>query len=127
MPIYERLTGENYKPNVFEKIGLFKGFWERFFVKGVAPKNRRKMKAPAAIQPGQSHIDKSIIDKLVDQNKKIIEYYLQLQTQDLKKVVVSSPFAKIVTYNAACTFDIIALHEQRHLQQAKRAAEISKQ
>lgn len=125
-PIYERLSGDSYHPNFFEKTGWFSGFWEKFFINGVDPKNIKKMKAPAAIQPAQSNIDKEIIHKLVEQNAKIASYFQALQAKGIDKVIVSSPFAKFIVYNAACTFDIIALHEQRHLQQALRVRDMLK-
>jgi hypothetical protein len=125
-PIYERLSEGNYDPNFFEKMGWFSGFWEKFFVDGVDPKNVKKMKAPAAIQPAQSNIGKEIIVKFAEQNEKIASYYQSLQAKGIDKVIVSSPFAKFIVYNAACTFDIIALHEQRHLQQALQVRDMLK-
>jgi hypothetical protein len=123
-PIYDKLLDGSHAPNFFEKAGIFSGFWEKLFVNGVDPKNVKKMKAPSSIQPGQSHIDKSILAKLEEQNKKLSDYYRQLEPKGLDKIIVSSPFAKFIVYNAACTFDIVALHEQRHLQQAKRVKDL---
>lgn len=123
-PVYEKLLSGNYTPNFFERMGLGKGLFEKLFIEGVDPKNIKKMKAPASIQPGQSHIDKSIIEKLVEQNKKVAEYYLQLQDKDLKSITISSPFANIIVYSADCAFNIVNLHEQRHLQQAKRVKDL---
>ncbi|MDB5227844.1 MAG: hypothetical protein JWN78_2037 [Bacteroidota bacterium] len=123
-PIYERLSTGNYTPNLFERMGLGKSLWEKLFINGVDPKNVKKMKAPPSIQPGKSHIDKSIIEKLAEQNKKVAEYYLQLQHTDLKNITISSPFANIIVYSADCAFNIVNLHEQRHLQQAKRVKDL---
>jgi hypothetical protein len=122
-PIYERFLDGTYEPNFFERLGWFSGFWERLFIHGVDPKNVKKMKAPASIQPSQSHIDKSIIDKLGEQNKLIASYYNKLQPMHPDQLIVSSPFAKFIVYNLDTTFRIVNLHEQRHLQQAMRVKE----
>jgi hypothetical protein len=119
-PLYDKLLKGQYTPNFFEKNGWFSDFWEKFFVNGVDPKNLKKLKAPPAIQPQQSDVDRTIIDKLTEQNAKFEQYYTQFQAKGLENVIISSPFAKFITYRAGCTFYIIMLHELRHLQQAQR-------
>lgn len=119
-PIYDRLASGSYAPNFWERRGWFGTFWKNFFVNGVDPKNVKKMKAPSSINPVQSHIDKSILDKLEEQNGKVTGYYDKLRGPELEQTIVSSPFATFIVYPAACTFDIIVLHEERHIQQALR-------
>ncbi len=123
-PLYDKLLRGNFSPNFFEKNGWLSDFWEKFFVNGVDPKNMKKLKAPLTIQPEQSNIELTIIDKFTEQNEKIESYYKQLHSGGLDKVIISSPFAKFITYKTGCTFDIIALHELRHLQQAKRVKDL---
>lgn len=125
-PLYDRLLSGHFEPNFFEKTGWFADFWGKTFVNGASPKSTRKLIAPKSVRPQQSHIDKSIIAKLVEQNQKIGEYYRQIETKGLGNTVISSPMIKLVVYRTSCSFDIVNLHEQRHLQQAKRVKDLLK-
>lgn len=119
-PVYERLASGEYAPNFWEKLGIGKSMFARFFVEGVDPKNIKKMKAPGSIRPGKSHIDQSIRGKLLEQHAKMLGYHDSIQTKNEMGRIVSSPFANIITYPVSATFDIVCLHELRHLQQALR-------
>lgn len=125
-PLYDKLLKGNYTPNFFEKNGWFAEFWEKFFINGVDPKNTKKMKAPATIQPEQSDIDMIILNKFYEQNLKIQDYYQKIYSNKLEKQIISSPFAKFITYSSGSTFEIIRLHELRHLQQAQRVKQLIK-
>ena len=119
-PIYERLSNGEYQFNFWEKRGWLKGMWTNFFVNGVDPKNAKRLKAPGSIQPTQSHIDQSISNKMLEQNQKLLSYYDKIGNGESGSRIVSSPFASFITYPLSATFDIVSLHELRHLQQAVR-------
>ncbi|HEX5891030.1 MAG TPA: hypothetical protein VFY61_20125, partial [Pyrinomonadaceae bacterium] len=69
------------------------------------------------------NISASIIDDFVAQQDKIIEGMKATSHLDLKRIVVTSPAAAIVTYSLMDAYRIIVVHEQRHFQQARRVAE----
>jgi hypothetical protein len=118
--IYEKFATGTYERTWWEKVGLFNSFWAKFFINGTDPNNVRKWKAPAVVQPTQSHIAQTISEKLLEQNGKFLGYYEKLGNSEHASLVISSPLASVITYPLSTTFEVISLHELRHLQQALR-------
>jgi len=91
------------------------------FIKAVGPDTKLKLKS---IQIGSSYsstIDISIIDQFIGHQKKFLEVLNQISFEDLKRIKVVSPFARLLKFQLGEMLLLTSYHQQRHLNQAERA------
>lgn len=95
-------------------------FFGKLIAKGVDPAYARKSKTFKVFFPTASEIHKDIIDDYVKSSKKFIELAGRMRNLDLKRIKLSSPVNKLIRLNLGDPLIIIPLHDERHLNQAKR-------
>jgi hypothetical protein len=104
------LSDKNFKHSFIGKL----------IIKTVNPSTKIKTKTPQKFNPQSSNIELKIIEKYLDQHKKIHHLMETSLNLDLKKFKIISPFNKMVKYNLGDSFAIISYHDQRHAMQALR-------
>lgn len=112
------ISGER-KQNFWESYSPLSGFFGSLLIKSVSPQAERKLKAPKLAQPATREISSTIIEDFVKNQAEVIAKIKQTQSLDTKKIIVTSPFVKFITYSLFDGFRIIFAHEQRHFQQAE--------
>jgi len=123
-PVFARLATGNASASFWEKTSPLSGFFGRFLIKGLDPKNLKKMKTTSKAQPSSSEIGGDIIERFCAHQDEIIESLRKLpESIDAKKTIITSPLLGIVTYSLDDTFTILVVHCQRHFDQAKRVME----
>ena len=105
---------------LWQRLPIWPGLLGRMLVRTQSPDTTRKFKAPGKAQPAASAIDAGIVGRFVDQQRTLIAKLDAAATRDLAGVVMASPFVGIVTYSVLDGWRLIAAHERRHVQQAKR-------
>jgi hypothetical protein len=111
----------NSLPSGSEKDFPYKqSFLGKLITKGVDPANVRRTKTFKVFFPASSNIQKNIIDEYVNSSKKLIELVGKMQHLDLQKIKLSSPVNIIIRQNLGDPLIITPLHDERHLNQAKR-------
>ena len=120
LPIIESVRGGTKKTTFFQRLPVLPGLAGKLLIKSLDPASPRKLKAPKSFQPAQSNISASVIDDFVAQQEKVIEGMKSTSHLDLEKIVITSPALSIVAYSLLDAYRVIVVHEQRHLQQAKR-------
>jgi len=87
-------------------------------------KDERKFKAPTQKIVPPSDIDANIIEKFSAHQTEMIEKIrAACEKSDWKKVVITSPFMKLMTYSLADGFSVVVEHEKRHFRQAERVVQ----
>jgi hypothetical protein len=119
-PKLESIIKGERKQTFWEKISPFSGFFGNLMVKSLNPKSERKLKAPKTIQPSASNISATIIEDFCQHQTELADKVRQTENLDTKKIILTSPFAKPVTYSLYDAYRIIVTHEKRHFQQAER-------
>jgi hypothetical protein len=119
-PIIESVRSGKKKTRFLERLPVLPGLAGKLLIKSLDPASARKIKAPKKFEPAQSNISVTIIDDFVAQQEQIIEGMEATKHLDLEKIVITSPALSAVTYSLLDGYRIIVVHEQRHLQQAKR-------
>ena len=122
LPIIESVRGGTKKTRFLERLPVLPGLAGKLLIKSLDPASTRKIKAPKNFEPAESNISASVIDDFVAQQDKIIEAMKSTRDLDLERIVITSPAVSVVTYSLMDAYRIIVVHEQRHLQQAKRVA-----
>lgn len=119
-PIIESVRSGQRKTSFLERLPVLPGLAGKLLIKSLDPASTRKIKAPKKFEPAQSNISVSIIDDFVAQQEQVIEGMKSTSHLNLEKIVITSPAVSAVTYSLMDAYRIIVVHEQRHVQQAKR-------
>jgi DinB superfamily len=113
------INGER-KQNFWENYSPLSGFFGNLLFKSLSPQTVRKLKAPKIATPSASNISPTIIEDFAKHQAELADKIRQTENLDLKKIIITSPFAKSVTYSLFDTYRIIITHEKRHFAQAER-------
>ena len=123
-PEFESLKSGDAENNLWEKISPLSGFFGRFLIRGLDPKNEKPMKTTSKAEPSKSEISRDIIDRYVDHQSKMIAALKNISPAvDPAKRIITSPFLGLVTYSLDDAYTVLVVHSQRHLSQAKRVME----
>ena len=119
-PEYESIINGERKQTFWENYSPFSGFFGNLLFKSLSPQAERKLKAPKTAQPAVSDISPAIIEDFVKHQTEMIDKIRQTENLDTKKIILTSPFLKAITYSLFDSYRIIVTHEKRHFQQAER-------
>jgi len=119
-PIIEQvIKGE--KPRTFlESLPLWSDLFGGMLIKYLSPESTKELKAPTIFQPSSSDVDPNIINSFVKQQHYLTSLMKETAELDLRRIKVTSPSLRFVTYSLMDCYTIIVVHEKRHFQQAKR-------
>ncbi|MDN5211244.1 DinB family protein [Fulvivirgaceae bacterium BMA12] len=118
-PVISNLKSGNYKLPFMAKFGFMVSFFGKTILNASKPDRKKKMKTFPIWEPAKSYISPDILarfSKHQSELKQAIE-----ASEDLIKIgsIISSPANKNIVYKLETAFDIIVVHEQRHLEQSK--------
>ncbi len=117
----DRLASGDTKMSFWERYSPLSGFFGRFLIKGLDPKNTKKMKTTAKASPAKSEIGGDIIEKFSTHQSELADRIRRASEKvDPDKQIVTSPLLGIVTYSLADAVKFIPMHCERHFDQAKR-------
>lgn len=111
------------KQRFWENYSPFSGFFGNLLFKSVSPEAKRKLKAPKVASPAASNISATIIADFVKHQAELTDKIRRTENLDTKKIIITSPFIKAVTYSLFDAYRIIVTHEKRHFQQAERVVQ----
>lgn len=125
-PVIKALETGTYKPPFIAKIGFLVAFLGKTVLDAVKPDRKKKMKTFPIWEPTTGQVEGDIVQRFEEHQaelKKLIE-----RSKDFvaKGAVISSPANRNIVYKLETAFDIIATHEQRHLEQAREVFALSK-
>lgn len=131
-----RVTGEHYYHRVEDAIArseaqnrrsdeaVQQGFVGRFFIKAVSPETERKVKTLQAFQPAEeATADVTILDRFLDQQSEIEALLRRADGLDLNGEKLTSPASRFIRFTIGEALTMLAKHQLRHLQQARRLQE----
>jgi hypothetical protein len=119
-PVLKKVLSGDRTRTIWERLPLFPSLWARIFIKSLDPKSTRKLKAPRTFEPAQSELPESIVANFTVHQAHLIDQIALSESKQPERIVISSPAAKFITYTLLDAFRIVVVHEQRHLEQAKR-------
>jgi hypothetical protein len=105
---------------IWQKLPVWPGIFGRLMIRTQGPTATRKFTAPPAAVPSVSHIDAGVIDRFVDGHAAIAGVIRSLAGRDPAKVIMVSPFVTFISYSVLDALRLIAAHERRHYEQARR-------
>ena len=130
------LYGDFYLPEIESKIQksttqadpAFKsGLLGNYFAKSMLPKdNLNKMKTFKDKNPLNANLDKSVIDKFIDQQFKLLDLLNQSRKVSLNKVKIETSISSLIRLKLGDTFQFFINHIIRHMKQIDRIQTCSK-
>lgn len=121
-PMDKAMAGTK-QPAFFERLPMLPGLFGRLMVNAVSPDAKRKLKAPSTAKPAASALDAQTVNRFVTQQRDLIERLQRLERVDAARLIMTSPFARFITYSVLDACRVIVAHERRHLAQAQRVTE----
>ena len=121
---FEQIIANKYTPSFWTKFSPFSGFFGKFLIDSVNPIKVKPIKVPAQIwQPTQSNLSREIVTQFIQNQKRVLDNIHLMADLPLNKIKLASPANAFLTYSLADALEIIILHGQRHVNQAKRVKE----
>lgn len=97
------------------------GLLGNYFVKSMEPKvNLNKMKTFADKNPINSSLDKSVIDRFINQQKEFLELLNKSKNLNLVKAKTAISISKLLKLRLGDTFRFILAHNERHFEQIEK-------
>lgn len=118
-PVISAIRENRYSVPWIGRIPGIPDFFGRVVLKSVQPDRRKRMKTFPLWEPSTSEIPGDIVQKF-EQHQTILKEWM-VNCKDLVDAgtVISSPANRYIVYKLSMAFDIITIHEQRHLVQAR--------
>jgi hypothetical protein len=99
------------------------GWFGRWFIRNYiepSPKSRRG-RAPRKITPAE-HIEPSILEMFLGSNENARALIRRAESYDVNRIRFRNPFVPLVRFTVGTGFEIVTIHQRRHLLQAERVA-----
>jgi hypothetical protein len=119
-PIFDRLLGGSYHLPFFHRLNPFNKSLGALMVRYLGPQVTKKLTAPKLFTPSASDLPPDIVSRFSEHQETVKAYFSKLQALDCDRIVIVSPASNFVTYSLRSAMQIITVHEQRHLNQARR-------
>jgi len=105
---------------IWQRLPLLPPLFGWMLIRSQAPNTRGKFTAPPQAQPSSSEIPADIIQRFVDQHNDAAEWMRTLDPRQVSRTIMVSPFIKRITYSVVDGLRIMAAHDRRHFEQARR-------
>jgi hypothetical protein len=89
-------------------------------IRSQAPGGVRKYKAPMKARPSMDDVTGDIITRFVDQQRERADKIVQLDEAVAQRVIMTSPFVRVITYSVLDGYRLVVAHDWRHVEQAMR-------
>jgi hypothetical protein len=110
----------NSSRSVWQRLPLMPAVFGWMLIRSQAPNTRGKFTAPARAQPTTSEIPADIIPRFVKQHDDAVEWIRALDAREARRAIMVSPFIKMITYSVLDGLRLVAAHDRRHFEQARR-------
>lgn len=118
---FEQIIAGKYTPSFWTKYSPFSNFFGKFLIDSVDPVKIKPIKVPAAVwQPSQSQISKQIVMQFIQNQQRVLDKMRIMGNLPMDKIKIASPANAFLTYSLSAAFEIMILHGQRHVNQAKK-------
>ncbi|MEM6963476.1 MAG: DinB family protein [Bacteroidota bacterium] len=105
-----------------EENEIFKSGWlGNYFANSMLPKEKlNKMNTFKSMNPLGSALDKSTLEKFINQQKQMLQLLGKARTVDLSKTKTAISISNWIKLRLGDTFRVVIYHNQRHVVQARK-------
>ena len=105
---------------VWQRMPVLPALMGRLLIGAVAPDGKRKFTAPAPARPAESHIDPSVMDRFVAFQDEAAARVRSASMDEATRTIMISPFVSFIAYSVLDAYRVVAAHQRRHFDQARR-------
>ncbi|HEY7473966.1 MAG TPA: DinB family protein [Vicinamibacterales bacterium] len=116
----ERAADPGVSRTIWQRLPAWPRLWGRLMVTSLTPANRRKLQAPRAARPSASDIATAVVDRFVTGQQEVTALIRRFEGHDLDRLIMVSPFVRVISYSVLDALRVITAHERRHFEQAVR-------
>ncbi|MEQ9300905.1 MAG: DinB family protein [Cyclobacteriaceae bacterium] len=109
----------NYQAPFISKFGFVVSLFGNMIYNASKPDRKKKISTFAIWQPREGLNNEGILDQFEAHHEKLKVLIKSSMDLVAEGIVISSPANRNIVYKLEKAFDIIIIHEQRHLEQAK--------
>jgi hypothetical protein len=106
--------------NVWQQVPLFPRVWGTLLIRSQAPSGTRRFVAPSLARPAASDIAPAVVGLLVDQHRAAADVLATVSDTRVRQTLMTSPFARVITYSVLDGWRLVVAHDWRHIEQARR-------
>ncbi|MCW5960517.1 MAG: DinB family protein [Pyrinomonadaceae bacterium] len=121
---FDKIAEGTRRQSFLENWSPLSGFFAGLLIRSLK-NDGKKYKAPTQAIVPPSEIDPNIVEIYAAHNAERIQKIRKSASADWTKIVVTSPFLKIMTYRFDDAMTVMIEHDRRHFRQAKRVVESS--
>jgi hypothetical protein len=120
VPVIRNLEAGTYRPIFVTRFRRYARFVGSLILKSLEPENTSKTKTVRGWEPCSREPRSDLMQLFAIHQSKLKDLITISEPHLQRDIVISSPENRYITYTLRSAFDIIVLHEQRHLLQARR-------
>ena len=105
---------------VWQQLPVLPRVLGRALIRSQAPTATLKFSAPSKARPASSEIAAGIIQAFVEQHDGAVTRLRELDERHAARVIMVSPFVKVVTYSVLDGYRLVFAHDRRQFEQARR-------
>lgn len=124
-PAIRKVIDGTHRNNFFSKIPFSVDLIAALMKNSLKPEQKRKMKTFKMFEPAASEVAATVIDDFAENQRKIIDMIAAVKDADADKIKIPEPLHRALNLRLSDAFEILALHEKRHFQQAEKVAQAS--
>ena len=110
-------------PGVWQRMPGLPGFFGRVLVRSQSPQTTRKARTSAIATPSRSTISADVIQRFAGAHDERSTWIRSLDPNAAARTVMVSPFLRVITYSVLDGCRLMAAHDRRHFEQARRVTE----
>jgi hypothetical protein len=105
---------------VWQRLPIVPGLLGRMLIRSQSPAGARKFTTSPQAQPTTSDIGADVIERFVQQHRDLTQRLMTLDERQAASAIMTSPFANLVVYSVLDGWRLVAAHDRRHVEQARR-------
>ncbi len=115
----QKVADGTHRNNFFSRIPLTTDIIGFVMKKVLSPDRKPKMKTIGMFKPSSSEISEDILEKFGKNQSRLIALMEASKAFDCNMIKVAEPIGSFVNLRLFDAFEVLVIHEQRHLIQAK--------
>jgi len=106
--------------SVWQRLPLLPRLFGKLLVRSQGPASKWKFTAPTRARPTGADIPRSIIEQFASQQVDAAQWMETVDERHAARSIMISPFVRFVTYSVLDGCRLLAAHDRRHFEQARR-------
>ncbi len=121
-PVLEGVARGTRRQTLWERVSPLSGLFGKLLLRTLA--SERKFRAARRLDPSASEVGAGVVAEFARQQEELAGAVRAASGADLRRIIITSPVSRFVTYNMLDACRIVVAHNRRHLRQARRVTEV---